>query len=158
MVLIETVTLASAASSIEFTSIPQDGVDLKILFSLRSGSADGGLRTYPNGDTSNRTTIQIRGNGSTASSTPQNQLQGTNKSDYTANTFSNGEYHFSNYASSAVKSWSVDVVTENNGTDAFMEIAAVKWNVTDPITSMILTCDGNFVEHSSASLYKITAD
>jgi hypothetical protein len=31
MELIETVELASAASSIEFTSIPQDGVDLLVL-------------------------------------------------------------------------------------------------------------------------------
>ena len=31
--LIETITLASSASSIEFTSIPQDGVDLVILLS-----------------------------------------------------------------------------------------------------------------------------
>ena len=37
--LIETVTLDSAASSIEFTDIPQDGVDLLLKVSLRSDRA-----------------------------------------------------------------------------------------------------------------------
>ena len=86
----------------------------------------------------------------------QNQIQGTNKSTTTASTFSSGKTYVSNYTSSTAKSFSVDVVTENNATDASMEIAASKWNSTAAINSMTLLCDGGFVEHSTASIYLIS--
>tara|TARA_R110000796_G_scaffold162032_1_gene278833 strand:+ start:434 stop:913 length:480 start_codon:yes stop_codon:yes gene_type:complete len=157
MQLIEHIEVGSGgAASIEFTGIPQDSTDIEIVFSLRSGNGDGGLRHYFNGDTGNRTTIQLRGSGSTVSSSPQNQIQGTNKSTTTASTFSSGKTYVSNYTSSTAKSFSVDVVTENNATDASMEIAASKWNSTAAINSMTLLCDGGFVEHSTASIYLIS--
>jgi hypothetical protein len=159
MTLIETVTVGSGgAQSITFASIPQDAKDIKIAFSLRSKNTDGGLRHYFNGDTGNRSTIQLVGYDGSTSSNPQNQLQATNRSDSTANTFSSGQTYVSNYASSSAKSWSVDSATESNGgtNTARLTIAAAKWNSTAAITAMTLHCDGQFAEHSTASLYLIS--
>ena len=57
MSLIETKTLASAAASIEFTDIPQDGTDLLVLASIRSAFADvsNEIVMAINGVTTNRT-------------------------------------------------------------------------------------------------------
>jgi len=166
--LIETIEVGSGgAASIEFTAIPQDGVDLQVLVSARNttgGTFD--IRpTLFNGDTGIVYTARmLTGDGSTATSTQEGPtdravMRGVVKSTDTANTFGNGSMYISNYTSSSSKSFSIETVTENNATAAQAEIRAGIYTGTSPITTILLDCQaGNFAEYSTASLYKITAD
>jgi hypothetical protein len=168
MQLIETVTVGSGgASSIEFTSIPQDGVDLLLVANTRQDAfGDNNIFVRFNNDTaSNYDSRWLQGSGSAASSINDTSatriLTGPASPgpSATANTFGNTAITIANYTSSVAKSVSVDTVTENNATAAYQAITAARWSGTDAISAITLTGDAaDFVEHSTASLYKITAD
>ena len=156
--LIETIEVGSGgASSIEFTSIPQDGVDLVLKLSIRDGGSNQ-YRIQFNGDTgSNYPYKLLYGNGASVSND-----SGTNgpydfmtTSSDTANTFANTSVYISNYTSAAYKSFSLDSVTENNASTAYQAIQAATWNNTSAITSIKLSSVGA-VQYSTASLYKIS--
>jgi hypothetical protein len=157
MSLIESVTVGSGgAASIGFTSIPQDGTDLVIYLTARANSSTPfgerlvSMTLNGNFDSSAKS---LRGNGSAASSI--SEFYGlTVLSSYTANTFSNNYIYISNYTSSANKTVLWDAVTENNATASEQHISAGLYSVTSAITS--LTLFGNFVQNSTASLYKVT--
>lgn len=160
--LIETVELTSSAASIEFTSIPQDGTDLVVLFSGRT--SDGGtadvLSLKFNGLTSGFSWVFLYGNGSsvlTNTGGGSTNFYGPNGDGSTTNTFSNTKIYISNYTSSANKSFSVDTVAENNATTGYQEIDAALWSNTAPITSISVGGFANLLQYSTASLYKITA-
>ena len=166
--LIETIEVGSTSvSQIEFASIPNDAVDLQILFSLRSDIAGANV------------SFQTRINGSSAGIYSEKRLAGYGSGTFstsassatwfitsfvnpgstaTANTFSNGSIYIPNYLSSAAKSVSFDAVGENNATAAYQILSAGLWDSTATITSLQLIGGGNFVQYSTASLYKITAD
>jgi hypothetical protein len=161
MKLIESKTLASAAASIEFTSIPQDGTDLVIKASLRSssGTSFDAIQLSLNGSTANRSTRYLFGSGSSASSgtsttgyignAPQNGL--------TSNTFDNTEIYIPNYTGSTNKSASVDAVSEANQIESYQFITAFLWSNTSAITSLaIAPGTNNWVVGTTVSLYKIT--
>jgi len=167
MQLIETIEVGSGgAASIEFTSIPQDGVDLLVVASVRESSYnDGflGLRLNGSSTIGDYAYVYLYGDGSSASTSSAGSTTliygkgGTNPSNATANTFSNYQVLISNYTSSASKSVSIDTVTENNGSTAFQGLSAGKFVPTSAITSVTLLYQ-NLVQYSTASLYKITAD
>jgi hypothetical protein len=162
MQLIETVTVGSGgAASIEFTSIPQDGVDLLLLLSGRATTTSISALVSFNASTSNFSWRLLNGNGSSVNSfndTNQFFLRAARSSD-TASTFGNGSMYVSNYSGSSNKSVSIDSVIENNATASALDITAGLWSDTSAITSIGLAfASGNFAEHTSASLYKITAD
>jgi hypothetical protein len=166
-ILLERIELNASAASVTFSNIPQTGyTDLKVVASSRgssSGPAEAN-RIHFNGDTTNTnyTGKRLLGSGSAASSdqttaiTPGffNNLAGT-----TANTFSNSEVYIPNYTGSSSKSYSIDTVTENNGTEAYAALVAVRWSGTAAITSMTFTPEsaGNFVSGSTFSLYGLAA-
>jgi hypothetical protein len=157
MKLIESKTLGTAAASIEFISIPQDGTDLFVLASLRSSEDNVGVvLSFNTGGAYTRR--RLLGSGSAASSdTPTNDaLQGSTV--FTANVFGNTSIYVPNYAGSTAKSYSVDTVTENNGTLSYIALYAGLWDGTAAITTLKLTAGGglNFVAGSIISLYKIT--
>ena len=160
--LIETKVLGTAQASIEFTSIPQDGTDLVLLFSGRRSVDSVELRLQINGDTgSNYTTRRLYGNGATpfsdSSSTTYLPFYGVNNSGATANVFSNTSIYILNYSGSTTKSLSIDSTTESNATESYQMITAGLWNSTAAITSLLLiSSSGNFEIGSIASLYKIT--
>jgi hypothetical protein len=162
MKLIESKTLATAAASIEFTSIPQDGTDLLVLTALRNstpatGWADALIR--PNGATTNLSSKALYGTGSTAGSLPNSTdiyHQAVNGGS-TSNTFSNSIIYITNYAGNTAKSISVDTVTEQNTTAALQAITAGLWNNTAAITSLtIVPSADSFEAGCIISLYKIT--
>jgi hypothetical protein len=162
MTLIETKTLGAAASSIEFTSIPQDGTDLLLLVSPSNSTDLVETRLRFNSDTgSNYTTRRLYGSGSsvardTSSTTYLPFLLG-NATSFTANTFGNGAITIPNYRGSTAKSVSADTVSENNGTESYQNITAGLWNSTAAITSiLILPPSGNLLANTTASLYKVT--
>ena len=160
MTLIETKTLASAAASIEFTEIPQDGTDLVLLVSMR-GSLSNFYSEYRirfNGSTTGFSARSLYGNGSTAATgTFEASAFGVGAT-ATANTFSNDQIYIPNYTSSNAKSFSSDFAGENNATSAFAGLYANLWTGTAAITSIQITevNAANFVSGSTFSLYKIT--
>jgi len=169
--LIETIEVGSGgAASIEFTSIPQDGVDLVFKISARtdySNTYDNGGKFSINSDTSSDytrlflrtilgTTVQT--NGATNPSARELNYNGNNA---TANTFGNAELFIANYTSTSDKSISLDLVTENNATDGGITyIGAYLYPTSSAVTSveLVLQSGRNFLQYSTASLYKITAD
>jgi len=160
MKLIESKTLATAAASIEFTSIPQDGTDLVALISGRqngSNNANYAVVSF-NSNTSNFSSRYLQGDGSSRSSGTLARFFGNIPgATSTSNTFGNIIFYVPNYAGSTNKSYSVDEVTENNATNAFQDIIAGLWTDTSAITSVTFTMSAdNFVAGSTISLYKIT--
>jgi hypothetical protein len=80
----------------------------------------------------------------------------------TASTFSSHEIYVPNYASTTLtaKSYSVDSVTENNATTAYANlIAGLITTGASGISSITFTQSGagNFVQHSTFSLYGVSA-
>ena len=163
--LIETIEVgAGGAASIEFTSIPQDGVDLVLALSSRVSIANPTLSLRVNSNTSSiYTDIYLQGNGSTAntaSATASYLNAGvTSISSDPANTFGNATFYFSNYTSAANKSFSSDAVSENNGTFAYQRIVAGLLATTSAITSVAIAPIAfgayNLEQYSTASLFKI---
>jgi hypothetical protein len=164
-ILLERVELSATAASVTFANIPQTGyTDLKIVMSTRLDSASGANFNYItfNGVTTGYSVRTLEGSGSSASSANASTRnagldQGTN---FTSNTFSNTEIYIPNYNSANNKSYSVETVTENNATSAFMELVAGLWSNTAAITSIQITPDTggrNYVAGSTFSLYGIAA-
>jgi hypothetical protein len=163
MKLIESKTLATAAASIEFTSIPQDGTDLVALISGRStraGEFDDNIRLTLNSSTSNFSSRFLFGNGSSASSGTETNYAGQiSAANATSNTFGNVGIYIPNYTSTNAKSYSVDAVSEHNGTFSVQVLIAGLWNPVSnvAITSLSIAAgNGNLAAGSIISLYKIT--
>lgn len=160
--LIETIEVgAGGASSIEFTSIPQDGSTLKVLLSVRPdvGSSIHNLILNSDTTTSNYNSKLLTANGvSVYSYSLTNNMILTVYSVDTINTFSNSELTIQNYSSTSVfKSIRIEHANENNGQYITgVGSTAGIWKNNDGITSLKIECSGgNWVEHSKASLYKV---
>ena len=160
--LISTVTVgAGGAASIDFTSIPGTYTDLMLQINVRTNRAlteDWVLLTL-NGSTSTFSSRILRGSGSATSSFTQVRTLGdAPAATATSNTFSNQSLYIPNYAGSTNKSWSVDSVSENNGTTAWQYLIAGLWSTTSAITSLSIAPEVGtaFVQYSTASLYGIT--
>jgi len=159
MTLVETITVGSGGvASIEFSGIPQDGVDLVVVHSLRNEGASGGVRIWENGNTTQGNNKNLTGNGSGAYSfTNLSYLTLGNTSGQTVNTFGNGSIYIPNYTSAAAKSIYADGVQENNATSANMSITAGVTFGTAAITSIAISySSGDIAEYSTASLYIIS--
>ena len=159
MTLIETKTLTTAAASIEFTSIPQDGTDLLVLISARSASGSE-TRLALNGSTSSFSRRDLYGTGSSvaSSSASDNYIGEMANSARLADTFGSMNLYIPNYTGSTNKSFSVETVDENNATLSSQRILAGLWSNTAAITSLTISTDAgqNIVAGSTISLYKIT--
>ena len=162
--LIQSYTLASAASSITFSNIPQNFTDLKILLSVRASSASGNSNCfiYLNGVTgTSYTQRRMFGDGSSTGSDVQTSYPWVDMTNaipnatYTANTFANAEIYIPNYTSSNFKSLSVDFVGENNATTSYQYFTAGLFSNTSAITSLVIDGTDNFVQYSTATLYGI---
>jgi hypothetical protein len=166
--LIQTVTVgAGGAASIEFTDIPQDGVDLVCLLSARLlVSNESGVYLRINGNTTtDYAFLKLLGQGSGTPLSSAVNYGGTTSlnlgalvGNNTANTFGSMSIRFSNYTSSANKAISVDAVTENNATLAYQQITAASFRGAGAITSLEFGIFSSYAEHTTASLYKIKYD
>jgi hypothetical protein len=151
---------SGGAASIEFTNIPQTGKDLLCVLSGRidDNSVSQAFITFNSND-SNYSWLQLGGNGSSVfSNSNTNKLWlRVNNPDQTASTFSSSALYVANYISAANKSLSIDAVRENNATAGIQEILAGQWADTSAITAIALaTSTGQFIQHSTASLYIIS--
>ena len=149
---------AGGAASIDFNSISGSFTDLMIVLSSRTAVSDNGLRMKVNGATSNLSTRLVYGNGSgIGNATETTYIGATSNSTSTANTFGNAIIYITNYAGTAGKSFSADLVSENNGTSATQFLTAGLYNSSTAITSLSFVNDagGNFAQYSSATLYGV---
>lgn len=153
---------AGGAASVTFSSISSAYTDLKVVFSARSNaivsSAGNYLALILNSSSSSFTAKWLYGTGSAAGSVSRTDGYDfyIEPSDYTANTFGNGEFYIPNYAGSTNKSFSGDSTNENNATAADSVLTAGLWSNTAAITSIGLApYTGSFVQYSTFYLYGI---
>jgi hypothetical protein len=157
--LISSSTVGSGgASSILFSSIPSTYTDLCIKMAIRTTRAEivDDIVAKFNGSTANQS-------GRILYAKPILSFTTTNVgfatgSNNTASTFGNSECYFPNYASSNFKSWSADMVDENNSGSAYaLGLMAGLWSSTSAITSIELYAPSQtFVQYSTAYLYGIS--
>lgn len=158
---IQTVTVGSAVTTIDFQNIPATYTDLMILTSIRSDRASqvtSSAGVSFNNTTSNRIMKDILGDGSNASSGNNTQFYiRVPASSSTASIFGNAIIYIPNYLSAINKSVLLDSVEENNATQSFMELMAGRWADTSAINRITLTENNsaNFVQYSTATLYGI---
>ena len=160
MTLIQSVTVPSGGqASITFSSIPATYTDLVLKASMRGDAAQILLKVQPNGDTTGLSRLSLytdNGTGAYSGSASDSFAAFINSSAYTASTFSNMEIYFPNYSGSAAKSYSVDMVGENNATTTIMGMIAGLDTTTAAISSIVLTPNsGNIAQFSTAYLYGI---
>jgi hypothetical protein len=160
-VLLNKITVGSGgAASVTFSSIPQTGyTDLVVKLTGRNTSSGDWFNISFNGSTANFNTRNIFGTGGAAVS--NSRADGVeafvnNNSSTTANTFSSSEIYIPNYTSSSNKSFSIDSVTENNGTTAYSILSAGLWSNSAAITSITLTpVANNLAQNSTFYLYGV---
>jgi hypothetical protein len=161
MILLETIALTQSAASVTFDNLPTSGyTDLKVVISGREVTGTSLLFTMRiNGATTNQSTRELRGNGSSATSgTNTIATIDQNGSGTTASTFGNAEVYIPNYLSGNNKSFSIDAVSENNGSTAYMRLSAGLWSQTAAITSLsFYPSSGDIAAGSTFSLYGIAA-
>lgn len=157
--LISTISVGSGgASSIDFTSIPSTFTDLVVVASLRTNYAalydNCSFKVNGNAITGG---IRIYGSGSAAASDTNGYLFVTTSATNTSNVFSSSSAYFPNYAGSQYKSFSIDSVSEYNGTNSYQFLEAALWSSTAAINQLTLTSltSSTIVQYSSASLYGI---
>jgi hypothetical protein len=150
-------------ASIDFTSIPSTYTDLCLKVSLRTSRVDINENIFVkiNNSSSTYTLRALYGNGTSVISftdtLPLDTSPGANASTSTANTFSNTEWYFPNYAGSNYKSVSTDGVVENNDTGGIQIMIAHLWSTTDAISSLIIIPRFSALinQYSTAYLYGV---
>ena len=174
--LIERVEVgAGGAASIEFTGIPQDGVDLLLVVSGRSTLVQPTnlVYCYLNSDTTNsnytynilRATMFAGSGGGGVQAITNNYrpFWAIPAAEASSDTFSSDKVLISNYTSTTNKSISIDTAGENFNSgsglaEATLYVEAATYTTTSGITSLLIDPAGNnFAQYSTASLYKITA-
>jgi hypothetical protein len=155
---------SGGASDITFSSIPGTYTDLCLYLSGRYSNAGTQATLWIsqiNGSASGFSNRWIRGSGSsvfTSSDVSGGIYVGqVNASSSTANTFTNINMYFPEYAGSKNKSVIIDAIQENNQTEAYMGVSGGLWANTAAITSITIDPDGgnSFAQYTTASLYGI---
>lgn len=164
--LIETKTVGTGVSNIEFVSIPQTFTDLLFVASIRTSRAavDDELGFRYNGDTG--TNYQFRrvqglnnGNGYTDSNTLSFGFFGAvNGNSSTSNTFGNLSFYLPNYTGSTQKNSSMDAAIEDNSVNGYTQIMATRYTQTTAISSINIYSlnSASFATGTTISLYGIT--
>jgi len=169
MELIEAKTLASATSSVTFTSIPQTYTDLKISVSGRTtsgigGSGELGTISFSFGSTSYTYSDRFLGGNGTAPYSSANSVVATstpiywvNGSGSTASTFASVNIDIPNYTLNNAKSFSYEATPEYNDSTLRMMLGGISTTKTDPVTEIILTAGQTaFAQHTTFYLYGIS--
>ena len=164
---IATYTVGSGGvSTINFTNIPQNYTDLKLVVSGRTNYAANFdyLTIRFNSTTTPYSSKVLYGTGASAASTASASditFGGLNGDNSTANTFANAEYYIPNYSGSTYKSVNQDGVEESNAVSTvFAFLTAGLWASSDPINSISLSMAFGtlFKQYTTAHLYGIKAE
>ncbi len=161
---ISTVTVGTAQSTIEFTSIPSTYKHLQLRCLLRSTAASASANTFIryNSDTGNNYGSHIlRGDGSTVTSSAfistYSYMYGPEISaaTATANIFGVGVIDILDYANTSKnKVQRVLGGNDRNGSGAEVFVSGL-WLNTSAINSISFTTSGNFAQYSQIDLYGI---
>ena len=161
---IATITVGSSgASTIDFTSIPQGYMDLRLVISARGTTASDyfDMKMAMNGtSTTTNWTRKMLENGGTSVYTysfTNSNMSSPPAATMAANVFGNCEVYIPNYTSGDYKSIAVDSVSEGTTTTSvYMEFNSFLWSNTAAISQITLsTSAGNFAQYSTATLYGI---
>lgn len=148
----------NGSANITFSSIAGTYTDLALFISGRN-EANNILTTISlNNVTTNRTIRRFLANNNSASTnTGDPEALAFLVPSSISGPFSNCMIYIPNYSGNTAKSLYADVVTEHNGTAAWMMMATGLWDSTAAITSIkIEASGGDIAEYSSATLYGIT--
>lgn len=165
-VLLRKITLTESAASVTFSNLPLTGyTDLVIKYSHRITAGSNVAHTdfiKFNNLATNFSYRQIQGSGSgnpTSGSDTNGIISLNNASPSTANTFASVEIYIANYASTtAHKSYSVDCVTENSGTTAYIQPLNGRWANNAAIYEVNIDPDtGNLAVGTEFSIYGVAA-
>ena len=165
--LIETIEVgASPVSSVTFSAIPAEGVDLLLKMSVRSNRSNtvSGHGIRFNGDSTygNYKFRVLQGTGSivqaysaSAQSFIPCDIQPGGFA--TSNTFSNSTTLIANAFSSAKKNTSHQVGWSDNSSTGYNSLVDGQYNPTTAISSItVFDTDASFVQYSTFSLYSIS--
>lgn len=154
-----TTTLASAASSITFSSIPSTYTDLVISFTWFANSATDAFAalTFNNDSGANYGNTSLYGSGSAAGSMRDSSRTRIElyfvRGGLTIPSFS--RINIFNYRASVNKSVLIEGVGDQNGS-GYVERMCGVWLNTSPVTTVTLTASGsNFNTGTTATLYGI---
>ena len=166
--LISSNTLASAAPSVTFSSIPATYTDLVLRYTARHNNASSISQlaiTFNGSSAANYSETVVYGNSVSAASGSQSGMSAldfnyVDANSATANTFSNHELYIPNYTVSANKPMSWVGVTENNAAtanSAMIVANAALWRDNSAVTSITLLAlsSRDFMVGSSFYLYGI---
>lgn len=147
---------AAGLAEIEFTSIPQTFTDLCLVVSLRCTRATGSYDLYRiqlNGSNNISLGRTLEASGGTRSTESRVEVGLQAISTNTTNVFNTGVHYIPNYAASSEKTFSGD-----SGMTSGILLTAGRITSGTAITSLKLVSGvGSFVQHSTATLYGITA-
>ena len=159
---IATQTLASAASSITFSSIAASWTDLRLVFSLIGTVAGNTVRMQLNGDTaSNYSETFMYGDGTTAASSYNTSVTFLTLGVGGTSTFPKLKtLDFFSYAGSTFKSLLLTSSDDQNAAGSYVSRHIQMWRNTSAITSINLYLSGvgqTFAAGTTATLYGIRA-
>jgi hypothetical protein len=162
--LIASTTVVTPAYSVTMSSIPSTYTDLLIVASMRSdysGSSEGQflINSITSGTYSGKL---LTGNGSSVNSYSSSSAGAAtwglviNGSASTSNTFSNVQIYMPNYSSTtSAKSFSIEGVTENNGTSALTWLVASGNTTTAAINSITFQAWQSFINFVAGTTFYI---
>jgi len=155
--LIETIEVGTSQPVyVEFTSIPQDGSHLMVLFSGRNGSTDGDVKIRINGGFQNYLR-RFHGTGTGVGGGGSNPLWRQNRSGMAANTFTPATILIGDYTSSEPHHVYVTSTAENDSSIVeWQAVSAIQTASASPVTSIGIGGSGYMAQYTSASLYKIS--
>jgi hypothetical protein len=149
---------AGGSASMTFSSIPQTYTDLKLVISGRSSDGNFGYLIRLNNALSPYSGRWLEAVSSSVTSYANSNALGgyLDYSTQTADTFSSSEAYIPNYTGSNYKSYSIETMQESNSaTGVYSAMGAQLWSDTSAITSIVLTINTLFVQHTTATLYGI---
>lgn len=158
--LVETITATGSESTLEFTNIPQSGLQLILKVSARGGTRYNSL-TVNNSSGTNYLGQRLGNENNSTYSSSQTaafyRLMTTGSTD-TSNAFGGGDIVISNYAttSDTIMIYSV-THANNNDLDDLVENRVARYTGGGPIESVQVICaSGNWAANSSVSLYIVS--
>ncbi|CAB4148206.1 hypothetical protein UFOVP696_16 [uncultured Caudovirales phage] len=162
MIPISTITIGgSSVSTIQFTGIPQNYTDLKLVFSARTTSGSGLAYSTLTINGAQSTAVTFRNivtEGSATVSTYTQAAYGTGGEVTSGGTpgtspiFNSSELYFYNYSGNTAKAYSIDMMM---GHLLWAWVSANALSLTAPITSMSFYNVNNFAQYTTATLYGI---
>lgn len=162
---INSVTLASPASSFGFSNIPGTYRDIIVKIAARANSGGNGHDVFSftvNGTQTGLWTKSIYTNGTSngyvANSGTSSYVGAFPMAGANSNTFGNSEWIFGRYSSGLYATLLVDSASENNASNAQNVLGGMLWENGDPITSLNwYSYSGyNFAAGTTAHLYGTT--